>query len=163
MLQKELSLIKGQICWAVLAGPPNGSFIHLHFGGMIERDRPIPNKNLPYGLDRFKGEYHLGIYCEWRLQKNGKPITGSREPNELDGPMVKGLSRLIGKSIISVAITDDCGDLEIAFEDMCLKVFCNYTGNVHEEYYSQSELNWFLHSRGERFIEVKQGCKIVTY
>jgi hypothetical protein len=77
--------------------------------------------------------------------------------------MVKGLSRLVGKSITSVAITDNCGDLEIAFEDMGLKVFCNYTGNVHEEYYSQSELNWFLHSGGERFIEVRQGCKIVTY
>lgn len=161
-IQEKLNLIKGKPCWGVLAGYPNSSYIHLHFGKKIEREKIIPNNKLPYNLDTYNGEYHLGIFCAWRLQNGNVPITGSCEPNNLDGPLVKGLQNIVNKEVTEVEIIDECGDLRVKFGDLCLNVFCNYTGNEDEEYCVQDDTNWSLRSGGKSLIEVEQGCRIIV-
>ncbi len=152
----------GKVCWGVLSGPPSASHIHLYLGEKIKNEKFLPKK-LPYELDKYDGEYHLGVFCEWRLQSNGHVITGASEPNNLDGPLVTGLKRIINKKITKVELTDDCGDLTVFFDDIYLKIFCNYTGNEDSEYFEQDETNWFLSFRGAIVIEVQQGCNIVVF
>jgi hypothetical protein len=161
-IQERLNLVKGKTCWGVLAGFPNASYIHLHFGERIEREKIIKNNNLPYDLDKYNGEYHIGIFCTWRLQRDNRPITGSCESNKVDGPLVKGIQNLINKTVSSIEIIDECGDLKIKFGDLCLNVFCNYTGNEDEDYCIQEDSNWNLTYKGDIIVEVECGCKINT-
>lgn len=145
----------------VLAGSPNGSFIHIHLGVKNTNEIIINNPNLPYELGKYTGEYHIGVYCSWRLQENGRPITGSCEPNYQDGPMVNGLKKLIGKKVTSIVMVDECGDLNVNFGSLSLKIFCDFTGNEDEEYCSQSYFNWFIHFNGKSILEVEKGCQLI--
>jgi len=157
---KELSRKQ---CWGISAGPPNGSYIVLHFGERIKRNYPINNKNLLYGLDKDVGEYGLGIYCAWRIQKGGVPITGSSESNHQGGPLVEGLLNILNKSIDKIEIVDECGDLALDFDDVLLKIFCSNTGHENDDYCVQHESNWVLFHRGKAWIEVERGCKWVVH
>ncbi len=157
----HLDFLVGKMCWGFLAGPPTGSIIHLHLGEKLKRERIIPNDKLKFGLDQYIGEYHVTIYCDWRLQKGNVPITGSCEPNNPDGPLVSGLHSIIGRKITSARFIDVCGDIQLQFGDIILNVFCNYTGNEDDEYCFQDESNWTLRSKGKNFIDVQKGCKIV--
>lgn len=161
--QKTLNLLIGKVCWAVSAGEPSGSTIFLNIGEKIKLDKPINNKKLKYGLNKYDGEYVIGIFCEWRLQKKNKPITGSCEPNTPNGPLIKGLKIIVNKKITNIKLTDDCGDINIYFNDIYLKVFCNYTGNASKEYCFQDETNWELVSKNKILLEVQQGCKKVIH
>lgn len=159
-MNELLQQICGKKCWGISAGAPNGSYVTLHFGEKIARDHPISNKNLLYGLGEFAGEYRLGIFSTWRLQTNGKPITGSSEPNGHGGPLDEGLLRLLNSTITNIRMTNSCGDLNIGFGRIYLKVFCSNTGNGDDDYYAQHESNWVLSRMGKPWIEVERGCNL---
>lgn len=161
MYTYSLDILVGKECWGFLAGEPTASIIHLHLGEKLKRERIIYNDNLPFQLGRYIGECHITIFCAWRLQKGAVPITGSCEPNNMDGPLVAGLCKILNRKITSARIIDACGDLQIEFDDITLNVFCNYTGNEDEEYCFQDESNWTLSSKGENIVDVQRGCKIV--
>jgi hypothetical protein len=160
-IQNKLDLLKGKICWGVLSGEPNASIIFLHIGEKIKREKNINNNNLPYNIDKYKGEYVIEICCSWRLQNGGKPITSSSEPNFKNGPLVKGLQKIVDNKILSIEITDDCGDLSIILDNYWLKIFCDNTGNDDPDYYFQEDLNWEIRFKNDDFISVKKGCEII--
>lgn len=86
-INEKLDMLIGKKCWAVSCGPPTASDLFLNFGDKLLRKKPIPNKNLEYDLDKYDGEYVLGVFSAWRLQKAGIPIIGSCEPNYKNGPI----------------------------------------------------------------------------
>lgn len=158
--EKILNELVHKSCWAVLAGQPSGGIIHLHIGEKIQRKKIINNPHLPEGLQEFSGEYRLSIQCDWRLQKEGKPVTGSCEPNYKNGPLKSGLKQILNREISSVTVTDPCGDLEVHFDDLKLKIFCNFTGNHDVNYCFQDESNWYLFKKKRKIIDVTRGCCI---
>jgi hypothetical protein len=160
-IRKKLELVVNKKCWGITAGYPIASIVNLHFGKKIEREKEFKNKNNKYELYKYYGEYIISIYSDWRLQTKIKPITGSCEPNIVEGPMIKGLERLINKKINDIQILDECGDLLISFGNLYLKVFCNFTGNEDNEYCFQDDMNWTLSYKENCLIKVERGCKIV--
>jgi hypothetical protein len=122
----------------------------------------INNEKLPYDLQKYEGEYYIGIFCAWRLQQGKVPITGSCEPNNHDGPLVNGVKRLVNEKVTLIEIIDECGDLRIQFDDKVLNVFCNYTGNEDIEYCVQDNINWILRSKDKDLVVVEQGCRLVV-
>jgi hypothetical protein len=119
----------------------------------------INNARLPHDLQEYEGEYWLGIYCNWRLQQGSIPITVPCKPNNPEGPLVKGVNKIVNKIVSSIRMIDECGDLRIEFGDLTLNVFCNYTGNEDIEYCFQDDVNWLLKYKNKR-VYVEQGCKI---
>lgn len=159
--EERLGLLIGESCWGVLAGVPNGQVIYLNFGEKIEEEVPVHNPDLPYDLGKYQGEYVLGVYCNWRLQAKGRPITGCCEPNDLDGILVRSIRELVGESVSGIEVMDECGDIAIQFGEKTLKVFSVYTGNEDEDYLPQWEINWYLSYRGNHIVTVTRGCEIV--
>lgn|GEM_PF-1179733 len=156
-----LSNLIGKKCWGYSAGYPTAQEVFLQIGEKVLREKPLTAKKWKYGLEKYKGEYRIGVSSEWRLQTKKRPITGSCEPNHKDGPMLKGLEKVVNKKITDIRITDECGDLLIVFGNVYLKVFCNYTGNDDENYYIQDDMNWGLWEGDGLLMYVEKGCKIV--
>lgn len=157
--QEKLAILVGRRCLGVVAGSPNRQVIQILLGETVDS---ADNDSSRKGA-KFSGMFILGVYCDWRLQKHGRPITGSCEPDNIDGPLVRGVQQLAGETVTAVEVTDECGDINLRFGDTLLKVFCTYTGNEDEEYYPQWDVNWYLDCAGKRLAEVQKGCRIVIY
>jgi hypothetical protein len=122
-----LMSLKGQECWAVVAGEGTGSHISLDFGKRIERARALRNPRLSEAVRRFTGEYGLFVRnCSWRLTVNAAIICTSRTPNDNDGVMVGGLQSLVGQFVRGAQADGPTYDLIIDFSDGGrLQLFCD--------------------------------------
>jgi len=118
------------------------------------------NTKLPFSLDEYSSEFHLGVHCSWRLQKGCHPITSSCEPNGLYSDC---FIQILEKNVTDIVIDPELGDLRIVFDDVILVVFCDQTGHEDAEYYEQSDSNWFIQKRGEDWIEVEKGNELKIY
>lgn len=159
--QNILEKLQGKECRALLFGPPMGGIITLYLGELTKREKPLENRKLPAEIREYSSEYRLCIQCDWRLQNQIGPVTGFSESNIKNGPLEKGLRKLKGQKVENIQINDICGDLEIFFGELKLKVFCNYTGHADNSYSFQENNNWYLFRKDIITLEVKQGCEIV--
>ncbi len=143
-------LLSGSHCWYTLAGEGTGSVFQLYLGAKIRRDRPVDNDMLSAEAIWNDPEFHLMVWCAWRLDGPSEPITGWLEPNDNDGPMVRGLAELEGESVVSVRVRAPAWDLELEFTGQkTLNVFCDLT-----EHSGRGE-NWHVSGRNGFCVAVE--------
>lgn len=107
----------GKRCWSVIAGPDTGSMASLAFGEKIRRSRPLRNSTLSSDQREFDGELVVFIKgSEWSIFYEKYPVCSSNDSNEINGPMLAGLQRLIGRKVVEVNITDALGGLDLFFD-----------------------------------------------
>ncbi|MEM9103847.1 MAG: hypothetical protein AAGB12_16185 [Pseudomonadota bacterium] len=129
-----IDLLKGKLCWSVVAGPGTGSVVKLGFGGKNKRNKPLKNAKLINEQRCFKPELELMIHCAWRLLKSDIVICGWRDSNELEGNMLKGLNQLNNKTVESIRLSKNTYDLDIYFEnDICFQLFCDQTNDYDSD------------------------------
>lgn len=136
-LRQVLEAIVNKPCWGVIAGPGTGSHISLDFGGKQPRERPLKNPHLTDDQQRFEGEYVLYVTCTWRLQLRDRVICSSTSSNAKDGPLQKGLGRLVDDIVNQVSVGPPAFDVEIRFQSgLVLLVFCDISNDEDEDNYS---------------------------
>jgi hypothetical protein len=104
----------------VIAGGSNGSIV------LLEVD--------------FK--FLLSIYCAWRLEGEGKILTGWNDSNDpVSGQLTIEIKKLAGDKIEHVSISE-FNDLTISFSSgKVLNVFCDITSHIYSEALDE---NWCL-------------------
>lgn len=98
--------------------------VSLAFSEKIRRERPLRNPALSPEQREFDGEFVVFIKdSPWRIVGDNAVISTSDNSNEVNGPMLSGLQRLVGSSVISVSITNDIGGLNLVFSDrLCIQL-----------------------------------------
>jgi len=101
----------------------------MDFGKRVPRPSPIRNPVLTREQREFEGEVTFFLqHAAWRIDRYERAICSSSDTNDLKGPMLRGLRRLLNKRVASVAILGMAGDLRIEFEGgFRLLVFCIQT------------------------------------
>lgn len=124
----SLEEIVNKKCWGFVAGEGTGSVVSLDFGQKFKRVRPLKNIKLSEDLRFYDAEYSFLINCSWRFDSQSKIICSSKDSNHKDGPMEKGLERILNKTIISVNVTPPAYDLTLKLsEGFSFKFFCDET------------------------------------
>ena len=125
--------LEGLECWACVAGRGTGSRVSLKFGGKIKRHNPITNPHISEEARNFEGEYGLFVKdCAWRIEDEEKVLGCSESPNEPDGAMIKALSQLTHKKVVSVSLKYPSFDFSLLFEQgISLHAFC-FSNTVDE-------------------------------
>lgn len=151
-VQELMSRLQGKVCWYTLAGKGTGSIVQLYLGDKVPRRTPIRNDKLPASAREFDPEYSLLVYCAWRLDGATQPITSWREPEDNDGPMVRGLAELHGETIQAVEVLEPAWDLFLRFTGgKTFRVFCD------RAVFEKDDINWFMLGQASFCITVKQG------
>jgi len=122
-----LKSLVGKRCWGVSAGEGTGSVFVLDFGRQIPRDKPIANPHLTPEQRRYTGELSLMVWSAWRIDAKHTVVCGWNDSSRNDGPMVRGLKSLVGRSVKSVSFDRPAFDLEVRFQERCLRLFCDQT------------------------------------
>ena len=94
--------LMGQVCWGIAAGAGTGSHVAMHFGPKQKRNRVISNPNLSDDLRSHEGSLILFVECEWSLMSRGQNVCDSDSDNAAQGPMIRGLQRLVGAQVVSI-------------------------------------------------------------
>lgn len=122
----QVQQLRGQPCWAVVAGPPTGSVFNLHLGPKIPRARPLTNPHIAPELRANSSRYGLLVGCDWRLEDATDVVCSSHDDNAPGGPMTHGLALLIGSTVTGVTVQGRTLDLQIDFSNqMTLALFCD--------------------------------------
>jgi hypothetical protein len=152
-----LGFLVDKNCWAFSAGAGTGSMVVLDFGKKVPRTPVLTNPNLTEDQRRFTGEAFLFLqHAAWRLDSQTEIICGSTDSNELEGPMVHGLRRLVSTKAKAVYILSPFLDLLIEFEGgIVLTVFCDQT-NLEDE-----SDNYSLHVNRTAFVVATRSKLIV--
>lgn len=96
----------GKVCWGVSAGSPRGSQFRLNLGGKIQSGRIVP---VVIGQDdptEFKGEYRILVSSEWELHQNGMFVADWTDENSIDGPLVRGLNRMVRETLLVITFVE---------------------------------------------------------
>lgn len=115
----------GKRCWSIIAGAGTGSMMSLAFGEKFRRERPLRNPTLSPEQRDFMGEFVIFVKeSPWRVvNENNDTICDSGDDNAAGGPMLTGLQRLIGGSVVSINIANDAGGLNLLFSDgLCIQL-----------------------------------------
>jgi hypothetical protein len=80
-----------------------------------------------------EAEFELFVLCAWRLDSEAEVVCGSLDDNSNHGPMLKGLDRLVGQRVQAFSLTDPGMDLELHFEGLCFRIFCDNLNEVDME------------------------------
>lgn len=132
-INKVFNMLVGQPCWGVIAGSGTGSVISLAFGLKTPRHIPLPNPHLTDELRHHEGEFSLFVLCAWRLQSSEQVICSSTSSNAANGTMRKGLRRLVGDTVSTVALGYPAFDLTVCFASgLSLLVFCDISRDEDE-------------------------------
>jgi len=124
----QLHQLLGQSCWGYVGGIPTGSIISLDFGQKVKRNQKINNKHLTTDQQHYVGQFSLMIWCAWRLDEGDTVICGWNDSNEINGPMLNGLDKLVNRLVKAVKVEKPAYDLMLQFEDeLYLKIFCDQT------------------------------------
>lgn len=136
--EQIIKKLVGTPCIGFAAGSGTGSVIDLVFGKKIPRQKPIDNPFLSKVLRDNKGEYSLLIECVWRLETNKKVICGAWDDNSQNGPMLKGLQKIVDHNVDFIHLSKPGLDLQIGFDNgFVLRIFCDSTNSVdkNDNYY----------------------------
>lgn len=153
-----LRLLPGKNCWSIIAGPGTGSMVSIALGRQIPRQRPIKNPTLSALQREFDGEFKVFIQdADWRLEDRGEAICSNEDTNDADGPMLSGLNRLVGKTVVSAAPLGKGGDFELIFdENLRLLVLCASSSDA-----SDDGANYSLHDL-EKVVAVIGNGQVVV-
>jgi len=125
-VQHACDRLVGECCWLVSAGAGTGSVLNLGFGRKLRRSVPLTNPKLPQEARENDAEYSLFIESVWRLDQGDRVVCGAWDDNRADGPMLRGLARLSGRTVVAVRARQPGLDLELDFENgLRLTVFCD--------------------------------------
>jgi len=116
-----------QRCWSVIAGKGSGSRVGIDIGDKVRRRKPIENPYLSIEQQHFRGKFRLSIEdCAWRLNSATEIICASTSDNANEGPLVRGLQRIVGVYIKSVEFSFPTFDLTVNFSNgLTLYLFCD--------------------------------------
>jgi hypothetical protein len=116
--------LRGLRCWYVSTGGVVTPTFQLALGGKVRRARPINNRVHSEEYRLFEGEANLLVWCTWRLDGPGGPLTSSDDSEE---QIVAQLSRLVDAKVRSASITSVAWDLLVTFwNGPRLRVFCDH-------------------------------------
>ena len=134
IMNNYVDILKGKLCWSVIAGSGTGSIVNFGFGEKKERSKPLRNLKLTDEERHFKPELQLMVYCAWRILKSDEVVCSWRDSNEAGGDMLKGLHMLRNKKVIDVWLAQVTYDLDVYFEgDMCVQLFCDQTNDYEAD------------------------------
>lgn len=136
MFEQRLEALVGQPCWALVAGPGNGSMVTLHIGKRIQRLYPLPHRDKPItDVIHYKGEYCVFVQgCAWRLERKSAILCSWSEAEEY---IETAFQELEGLLITCVQVFGCAKDLSIHFDDrFCLHLFCDRTAPDDSNNYS---------------------------
>lgn len=154
-LGKAKHLIKkliGKPCWYIRCGEPAGSSFSLALGRKIKRKNKIDNKFLSKSYQENDPEYHLSVWCSWRLSKKNKVVVTS-DDCENNYKWCKYLAKLMGTFITKVQVMNQFFDLKIIFSGgYRLDIFCD---NGNKEIGPDSQ--WDLLAPNEILFSVDAG------
>ncbi len=126
-----LEQLVGRSCWGFAAGSGTGSVVSLQIGEKVPHKLQLTNRHISEDLRRFSGEFVILIECVWRLDSKSKIVTGAWDDNRRDGPMLKGLDRIVGRKIERIEIVEPGLDLNLWFENgLVLRVFCDQINEI---------------------------------
>lgn len=128
-LSGTLERFVGRHCIGYVAGGAAGSHVSLEFEPRVKRKRPLVNPTLSEEQRLTEAGYAIFILCSWRLDSESKVICGAWDDNTNGGPMLKGLSQLVGKKLEHFSLTTPGLDLELGFGAIYFRIFCD---NVNE-------------------------------
>lgn len=149
----ELRQLIGKPYWSFCGGENTGSDIDLGFGRKIPRTVPLLNPYLTEEQKYYDAEIALFIKCAWRLDSEDEVICGSTDSNIVGGPMLTGLSSIVGRAVESVKIERPGFDLTLRFEgELVLRIFCDQT-NLEDDYD-----NYSLHLTDKVYVVGARGC-----
>jgi hypothetical protein len=157
---KSFNKLLNKKCWAFHNSVE--TTISFNFGKKIKRSRPLKTKLRPLIERRYDGEFHLLIFCSWRIESKSKILISSREENggyyKQGGPTLKALKSLIGSKVTAVEISNPGFDFALTFEnDLTFRVFCDTTGkprnhNDNYVYYTQELLPQAVDVKGKLVV-----------
>jgi len=122
-----LSDAVGKKCWHVTAGGITAPQFSVALGRKIRRDRPLRTPQGSKAFQFYEGEISFFIRCSWRLESEKLVIASS---DDAEKPVVLGLRRLAGKTLVDVKVEQPAWDLILGFSGgLRLHVFCDVTNN----------------------------------
>lgn len=145
--QNNLKCLIGKECWSIVGGAGTGTHISLAFGDKVPMKKPLTNPHLTEEERNFDGEFSFYITCVWRIDSESEVISGCWEDNSEDGPMLRGLQKLVNQRVVAADSSLPALDLKITFENnLSLRVFCDQTspeeGNDNYTFFLPTE-EWF--------------------
>lgn len=142
---QDLSNLTGEECWGVTGGEGTGSMISLDIGKRTVRAKPMRNPHLTELVRCYESAYQLLLYCPWRIESSSEVFSGSHMSNQNDGPMVRGLEVIRGKTIQTITCSRPAFDLQIQFEGgISLVIHCSLIGMDEDEcYVFKGKLGWY--------------------
>lgn len=107
----------GSRCWGVVGGAGSGSVINLKVGDKIERDKPIGNDRLSEECRNYDSQFSVMAWNNWTLYRNlnGKDLVICDSNSDNSGPMINGVSMLVGEKIEGYAFFYNERILELDF------------------------------------------------
>ena len=99
LLELILRSFIGQECWGVVAGAGAGSIFQLSLGAKSLRPESCRNPHLALDVQLYQPSHNIFYWAAWELYQDGVLVCDSDSDNANDGPMVRGLQRLIGEKI----------------------------------------------------------------
>lgn len=115
--------------WGLHAGKNVGTTFSLSFGKRASKKFEIKKKSgKNWKYSGYTGEGNILIWCDWRLESNGKPIIGSEHKYpEVVARVLK--KYLVGKRVKSYKLTFPGYDLILNLTDnVRLLIFCSVIG-----------------------------------
>lgn len=123
-LRDVLDRFLGRRCIGCIPGA--GSFVHLELEPRKPRQRPLTNPHLTEEQRQGVAEYGLFVYSVWRLDSPEAVICGAWDDNQADGPMLRGLERLVGETVTSCDLEEPGLDLVVRFSNgWAWRIFCD--------------------------------------
>lgn len=123
-LQEIVARVVHKICWCVDAGGSGGNTFGLHIGDKLPWPIPLRDGAHRDKLGDFQGEFHVIVWCTWRLDAVDKPIASSDEDPDV---IAAALQVLVGKTVCSMHVAPPAWDLSIGFSGgLNLEVFCDH-------------------------------------
>lgn len=142
--------LKGRAVAMVRADEALGSSFTLHIG---ER-RYWPRRPKLAALAR--GEFVLYVNCTWRLEERGSIVCTWADDRADEGPVMRGLQSLVGRTISGGHVSRRGWDLVLLFErGIRLVVFCDRS--LHSDWVTCYQLR-----SPESIIRVEAGGTVVV-
>jgi hypothetical protein len=119
-----ISIARTLPCWNLNCGRGVGASFSLDLGKRIPRRVPRFSDNRIVEVEEECGEVQILVWCTWRLDAACGPLTSS---DDSDHGIQRGLSKLIGSTVETIAVISPAWDLTVRFSNgLTLKVFCDH-------------------------------------
>lgn len=123
------SVLRGMVenrCWSYAANVNTGSCVAFDIGPKVVREKPLRNPRISKEERLYRGEFEFYVRCSWRLDWKGGVLCGGEDDKSEGGPMLTGLTRMLGRRVVSAELERPGLDLTLVFEDdLIFRAFCD--------------------------------------